>query len=116
MIHEKNLKQNVSWHCPFKQPESILLMLYILLEARRKPMHFKTYLWAYDLYGPVRNAFDAGKSITRASGKGLGPVKWHRAVRRVPFEISRAQTPPALNSDQCSKLKSQNLLEINRKL
>ncbi len=27
----------------------------------------------YDLYGPVRNAFDAGKSITRASGRGLGP-------------------------------------------
>jgi hypothetical protein len=23
-----------------------------------------------DLYGPVRNAFDAGKSITRASGGG----------------------------------------------
>jgi hypothetical protein len=31
-------------------------------------------LWAYDLHGPVRNAFDAGKSITRASGRGLGPV------------------------------------------
>jgi hypothetical protein len=32
-----------------------------------------SYLWTYDLYGPVRNAFDAGKSITRASGRGLGP-------------------------------------------
>jgi hypothetical protein len=24
-------------------------------------------------YGPVRNAFDADKSITRASGRGVGP-------------------------------------------
>ncbi len=48
-----------------------------------------SYLWTYDLYGPVRNAFDAGKSITRASGRGLC---------------------------QRSKLQSQNLLEINKKL
>jgi hypothetical protein len=27
----------------------------------------------YDLYGPVRNAFDAGSSISWASGRGLGP-------------------------------------------
>jgi hypothetical protein len=32
-----------------------------------------SYLWIYDLYGPVRNASDAGKSITRASGRGLSP-------------------------------------------
>ncbi len=30
------------------------------------------YLWTYDLYGPVRNSFDADKSIARASGRGLG--------------------------------------------
>jgi hypothetical protein len=30
-----------------------------------------SYLWTYDFYGPVCNAFDAGKSITRASGRGL---------------------------------------------
>ncbi len=34
-------------------------------------MHY-SYLGAYDLYGPIHNAFDAGKSITRASGKGFG--------------------------------------------
>ena len=34
-----------------------------------------SYLWTYDLYGLLRNAFDAGKSITRASGRGLGPGK-----------------------------------------
>ncbi len=27
----------------------------------------------YNLYGPIRYAFDAGKSITRASGRCLGP-------------------------------------------
>ncbi len=27
----------------------------------------------YDLYGPVRNAFDAGKSVSWARGRGLGP-------------------------------------------
>jgi hypothetical protein len=51
-----------------------------------------SYLWTYDLYGPVLTAFDAGNSITRASGRWLGmkietfwgPVKCHRAVRRVP--------------------------------
>jgi hypothetical protein len=34
---------------------------------------FISYLWTCDLYGPVCNAFDAGKSITRASRRGLGP-------------------------------------------
>jgi hypothetical protein len=32
-----------------------------------------SYLRTYNLYGPVHNAFDAGKSITWASGRGLGP-------------------------------------------
>jgi hypothetical protein len=43
-----------------------------------------------DLYRPVCNAFDEGKSITRAMGEGwalenrdfLSPVKWHRAVNQ----------------------------------
>ncbi len=63
----------------------------------------------------------------------LGPVKWHQAVRRVPFGAQKsrdfyvgpnslplAQVMNLLASKalrtQCSKLKSQNLLEINRKL
>jgi hypothetical protein len=53
-----------------------------------KKEHHNIYLWTYDLYDPVRNAFDAGKSITRQMGRGwaleietfLDPVKWHRAV------------------------------------
>ena len=31
-----------------------------------------TYLWTYNLYGPVCNVFDGGKSITRAIGR-VGP-------------------------------------------
>jgi hypothetical protein len=31
------------------------------------------YCVSVHVWGPVRNAFDAGKSIMRASGKGLGP-------------------------------------------
>ncbi len=32
-----------------------------------------SYLCTYDLYGPVRNFFDAFRSITRASRMRLGP-------------------------------------------
>jgi hypothetical protein len=51
------------------------------------------YFCTYDLYSPMRNVLDVCISITRGSGRGLGPgiqeflgpVKWHRADRRVPF-------------------------------
>jgi hypothetical protein len=55
----------------------------------------------------VRNVFDAGRYITWASGRGLGPgngeffgpcEKWHRANRRVPFGLSykekKSKKPP----------------------
>jgi hypothetical protein len=32
-----------------------------------------SYLRTYDLCGPLRTAFGAGKSITRARGRGMGP-------------------------------------------
>jgi hypothetical protein len=32
---------------------------------------YNSYLCIYDLFGPVQKAFDVGKSITRASGRGL---------------------------------------------
>jgi hypothetical protein len=44
-----------------------------------------SYLWTYDLYGPVGNAFDAGKSIMTFSG----PI-WHSPNGSMPFH--RAQT------------------------
>jgi hypothetical protein len=55
-----------------------------------------------ELYGPVRDVFDVGRSITRASGKGLGPgnrdflgpVKRHRAVRRVHLGPKTLRTGP----------------------
>jgi hypothetical protein len=51
------------------------------------------YLCTYDLYSPVHNVLDACISITRGSGRGLGPgardflgpMEMHRADRRVPF-------------------------------
>jgi hypothetical protein len=51
------------------------------------------FLFTNDLYSPVHNVLDACISITKGSGRGLGPgfesffgpVKWHRADRRVPF-------------------------------
>jgi hypothetical protein len=50
-----------------------------------------SYLCTYDLYSPVHNVLDACTSITRASGRRLGPVKWHRANRRVPFGAQKTQ-------------------------
>ncbi len=65
------------------------------------------YLCTFDLYSPVHNVLDACKYITRGSGRGwtlefssfLGPVKWHRADRRVPFGVKKTRgfqgpTPP----------------------
>jgi hypothetical protein len=36
-------------------------------------MKWIDYLCTYDLYSPVHNVLDACMSITRASGRGLGP-------------------------------------------
>jgi hypothetical protein len=63
-----------------------------------------SYLCTHDLYGPVRNAFYAGSIHYEGKWEGswaleietfLGPVKWHRADRRVPFRApkSRAEQP-----------------------
>jgi hypothetical protein len=64
-----------------------------------------SYLGTYDLCGPVRNVLMQADPIRGQVGGGwaldidtfFGPLKKHRAVRRVPFG-------------------AQNLLEINRKL
>jgi hypothetical protein len=58
------------------------------------------FFCTYDLYGPVYNFSDAGRYIAWASGMGLGPgngeflgpVKWHRADRRVPFEAQNSHS------------------------
>ncbi len=74
---------------------------------------YNNYLCTYDLYGPIRNVFDACRSITRASGRELGPwnprlfwALWngikplgecHFGLKKV--EISRAQPPPTCPSN-----------------
>jgi hypothetical protein len=35
------------------------------------------YLWTFDLYYPVRNAFDAGKSITWVRGRVILEILEH---------------------------------------
>jgi hypothetical protein len=45
------------------------------LTGRRGRGVSSSYLCTYDLYGPVRNVFDACKYIMRAIGRGLGPGK-----------------------------------------
>jgi hypothetical protein len=42
-------------------------------ERGLSPMTKISYLWTYELYGTIRNAFDAGKYIMRVSVRGLGP-------------------------------------------
>jgi hypothetical protein len=67
--------------------------------TKQNSLLYNNYLCTYDLYGPVRNVFDAGRSIMWASGRGLAPgngeflvpCEMARADWRVPFG---AQTPP----------------------
>jgi hypothetical protein len=97
------------------------------------------YLCTYELYGPVCNFFDACRSIMRAVGRGLGRGPCNRdffgpcemelshwasaicgplgsyAVRKLTALLP--SPPPATPTPiKGSKLSSQNLLEINRKL
>jgi hypothetical protein len=67
------------------------------------------FLCTYDLYSPVHNVLDACISITRASGRALRPVKWHRDQRRVPYgahnlENSRAQPSPTCPSNGYARI------------
>ncbi len=40
-----------------------------------RPRVHNSYLWTYDLYGPVRNAFDAGQIHYEGNREGVGPWK-----------------------------------------
>jgi hypothetical protein len=77
-----------------------ILLHFLHLTSQHVSINVKiSYLWTFDLYGPVRNAFDAGNSIMRASGRGLSPgnrdffglFEMHRAVRRVPFGAQKSR-------------------------
>ncbi len=66
------------------------------------PLLIVIYACTYDLFGPVRNVFDACRFITRASGRELwnGPVKWHRADMRLPFGAQKSSVAvPDSNPD-----------------
>jgi hypothetical protein len=86
------------------------------------------HLFNYDLYGPVRNVFDAGREITLRGQVGggwalemesfLGPVKWHRAPSTpfiLPLQLGPLASPPP-TPHLPPPLPIQNLLEINSKL
>jgi hypothetical protein len=101
---------------------------------------FNNYLCTYDLYSPVHNVLDACISISERDVRGgwalefeslMGPVKWHRVDRRVPFgnpKNSRKVSGPIVRgveeqvhkgtSSPCSGRSPplQNLLEIKRQL
>jgi hypothetical protein len=60
-----------------------------------------SYSCTYDLYGPVRNVFfflmradtlrgQVGGRWALEIESFLGPVKWHRADRRVPFGAQKS--------------------------
>jgi hypothetical protein len=92
-------------------------------------MSYVLTIYAPTIYA-VHDVLDAFIYITRANGRGwalelesfLGPVKWHRVDRRVPFG---AQNTPFILPLQLGPLSSppptphlpplpiQNLLEIN---
>jgi hypothetical protein len=38
---------------------------------RGQPFHKRSYLWTYDLYAPVRNAFDAAQVMDAARIKSI---------------------------------------------
>jgi hypothetical protein len=72
----------------------------------------------YDLYGPARNVFDACRSITWASRRGLGPenldffgLHGTRLTARCHFtepkkvSISRAPPPPICHRNESARIK-----------
>ncbi len=71
-------------------PESLLIVIRNIYIWLMSPWH------TYDLYGPVRNVFYACRYITRAGGRGLGPVKWG------PKNFYLLIHTPSLNHDSFS--------------
>jgi hypothetical protein len=82
------------------------------------------YLCTYDLYGPVRNVFDAGRYITWASAshlptgwalemeRFLGPVKWPSTPFILPLQLGPLASPPPTPHLPPPPLLIQNFLEI----
>ncbi len=44
LIHEKNQKQKISWHCPFKkQLDCATYSCFVQLQYKKKPEHFSVF-------------------------------------------------------------------------
>jgi hypothetical protein len=59
--------------CRGSQGESqrtVTVKKYSISDIRQRQ---RNYFCTYDLYGPVRNVYDAGRYIMWASGRGFGP-------------------------------------------
>ena len=64
-------------HCACLREPAVVEVQYTAPHTVTRFLHklpVGNYLWTYDLYGPVRNVFDGGKSNTRAIGR-VGPSK-----------------------------------------
>jgi hypothetical protein len=80
--HSLSPSQPLCTVCPVNHPAShppqTLSTTLCNVQLQSTPCHVVvkknvSYLCTYDLYGPIRNAFDGGRYITRTSGSGLGP-------------------------------------------
>jgi hypothetical protein len=63
------------------------------------------YLCTYDLYGPLPNVFDAGRYITWASGRGMGPGNGEFFGPK-KLEIFSAQPPPTCPRNVYARIKN----------
>ncbi len=62
--------------CTTYNLHTVVIFVIIIVEAFTGSKNYGdiNYLCTYDLYSPVHNVLDACISITRASGRGLGPA------------------------------------------
>jgi hypothetical protein len=68
-------------------------------EENNGDVRFNSYLCTYDLYSPVHYVLERAYPLRGQVGgwaleieSFMGPVKWHRADRRVPFGAQKTRT------------------------
>ncbi len=72
-----------------------------------------SYLWTYDLYGPIRNAFDMGISIMRSSERGLGQSEFIHIPYRIQITEYRIQKTAAAKLLTPNAVKTTGTLIVN---
>ncbi len=65
--------------------------------TRVVPRDFISFLYTYNLYGPVRNAFDAGSIHYEGKWEGVGPWKL-RLSGPNPLPLSQVMDAPRIKS------------------